>query len=117
MPANHNEQGPAMQNVVDPNYSEPSISSLGSFRTLVDRLSNPSSHVLIENVFLRLLGLTYLAAFGSLLPQLIPLLGSNGIVPAKRFLDSFRPEMAPSLVFSIPTMFWISAADWVLRAA
>ncbi|MFL6415219.1 MAG: lipase maturation factor family protein [Bryobacteraceae bacterium] len=117
MRADHNEQGRAMQNLVNPKYSEPSISSLGSLKNVLARLSSPSSHSLIENVFLRLLGLTYLAAFGSLLPQVIPLLGSDGIEPAKRFLDSFRPEMAPSLVFSIPTFFWISAADGALRAA
>ena len=84
---------------------------------LLIRLAEPGSHVLTENLFLRSLGLIYLAAFGSLLPQIIPLLGSHGIVPMARFLDSLRPEMGPSLVLSVPTLFWLSAADWALRAA
>ncbi len=83
---------------------------------LLTRLAEPGPHVLTENLFLRLLGLIYIAAFGSLLPQIIPLLGSHGIVPMARFLDSMRPEMGPSLVFSVPTFFWLSAADWAMRA-
>jgi hypothetical protein len=94
------------------------MSNLPSIRdNLLIRLAEPGSHVLTENLFLRILGLIYLAAFGSLLPQIIPLLGSHGIVPMARFLDSLRPEMGPSLVLSVPTLFWLSAADWALRAA
>ncbi len=90
--------------------------SLRNFsRDLLHRLSNPGSHSLTENLFLRLLGLTYLAAFGSLLPQIVPLLGSQGIVPVARFLHSFRAETRPTLVLSIPTVLWWSAADWVLQ--
>jgi lipase maturation factor 1 len=93
------------------------MSNLRSFKNnLLLRLSEPGSHVLTENLFLRLLGLIYLAAFGSLLPQVVPLLGSHGIVPMARFLDSLRPEMRPGLVFSVPTVFWLSASDGSLRA-
>jgi hypothetical protein len=86
-------------------------------RDLLKRLSNPDSHSLTENLFLRLLGLTYLTAFGSLWPQIIPLFGSHGIVPVASFLDSLRPEMKPGLVISIPTVLWFFPADWALRAA
>ncbi len=94
------------------------VLSLPKFtRDLLKQLSSPCSHSLTENLFLRLLGLTYLAAFGSLWPQIVPLLGSHGIVPVARFLDSLRGEWKPSLVFSIPSVFWFSSADWVLQAA
>jgi len=93
------------------------MSNLRSFKdNLLLRLSEPGSHVLTENLFLRLLGLIYLTAFGSLLPQIVPLLGSHGVVPMARFLHSLRPEMGPGLVFSVPTLFWISASDGALRA-
>jgi len=85
-------------------------------RDLLTRFSVPGSHSLVENVFLRLLGLTYLTAFGSILPQVVPLLGSHGIVPVSTFLASLRTEMKPSLVFSIPTVFWLSASDRTLQA-
>ncbi|MFL6451701.1 MAG: lipase maturation factor family protein [Bryobacteraceae bacterium] len=84
---------------------------------LLRRLSNPGSYALTENLFLRLLGLTYLAAFGSLWPQIIPLFGSHGIVPVARFLDSLRTQIKGGLVSSIPSLFWFSGADWALRAA
>jgi hypothetical protein len=93
----------------------PNLRSLSD--NLLIRLAEPGSHALTENLFFRSLGLIYMSAFGSLLPQIIPLLGSHGIVPTARFLDSMRPEMHPSLVFSLPTLFWLSAADWALRAA
>lgn len=86
-------------------------------RDLFQKLSTPGSHSLTENLFLRLLGLTYLAAFSSLWPQMIPLFGSHGVVPVAKFLEALRPEWKPSLVFSIPSLFWLSSADWVLQGA
>ncbi len=65
-------------------------------RDLLTQFSRAGSYSLVENVFLRLLGLTYLTAFGSLLPQVIPLLGSHGIVPVSRFLLSLRTDLKPS---------------------
>ncbi|MQA28409.1 MAG: DUF393 domain-containing protein [Luteitalea sp.] len=46
------------------------------------RVSEPSTYALARWWFFRLLGVTYLAAFGSLATQIVGLAGSNGILPA-----------------------------------
>ena len=43
----------------------------------------PPAHLLVRSVFLRSLGVIYLIAFVSLWAQIIGLVGSNGILPAK----------------------------------
>ena len=71
-------------------------------------------------VFLRLLAFVYLVAFVSLERQLLPLLGSNGLLPIQQFLGEqlaahdgsrFRAAM------HLPTLFWIGASDTTLRIA
>ena len=46
------------------------------------RTTEPSTYALARWWFFRLLGVTYLAAFGSLATQITGLVGSNGILPA-----------------------------------
>ena len=90
-----------------------------SFRELQHRvfesLSKRSSYPLTEALFSRLLGLTYLAAFGSFWPQITGLIGSNGIAPAESLLSAIRGEAGVLRAFSFaPSLFWFGINDPLL---
>jgi hypothetical protein len=74
---------------------------------------------LTRAIFLRGLGLVYLAAFGSLAVQLDGLLGSQGILPAAEYLDRAARALGrgPATYWRLPTFFWFNASDTALHAA
>jgi hypothetical protein len=61
-------------------------------------------------LFLRLMGLVYLAAFLSLSGQIKGLVGENGIIPLKDFLAS-RRKLGFRRFWQIPTVFWLNGSD------
>lgn len=69
--------------------------------------------------FLRFLGLIYFVAFFSLNRQLLPLLGSHGLLPIDRFLAEVVAHFgSTSAAFTrLPTLFWLGASDGALIAA
>ena len=67
-------------------------------------------------LFLRLLGLTYLAAFLSLGVQVIGLIGRDGLLPLGEFLDAARRSLGPARFAALPTVFWAASSDLALRA-
>jgi len=72
-------------------------------------------------VFLRVLGLVYVAAFWSLAAQVTGLIGANGILPAHAYMDGARAFVAAEHVGIdryrlLPTLCWIDASDGFLRA-
>lgn len=67
-------------------------------------------------IFLRGLGLVYLAAFGSLAVQVDGLIGSRGILPAREFLDQYGPILGPERHAKVPTLLWLDASDAALHA-
>lgn len=75
---------------------------------------------LTEALFLRLLGLIYLAAFGSFWPQIRGLTGSHGIVPAAQLLLAMREQLGARRIVELPTLFWFGVSDaalvWVCMA-
>ncbi len=74
-----------------------------------------SNHWLTRWLFLRAMGLIYLAAFVSLWWQLLPLLGAHGILPAHEYLGRLREA---GVKFSdSPSLFWLGCSDAALRAA
>lgn len=80
--------------------------------------SSPHSYWLTRFIILRLLGLVYFVAFLSLAQQVLPLIGSQGLLPvslffrqAERFLGS--PQSA---VLQFPSVFWICSSDSFLLA-
>src|SRR3954469_10154208 len=84
-------------------------------RRVFEVVSKRSSYLLTERLFSRLLGLTYLAAFGSLWPQILGLIGSNGIVPAAPSLEAMRGELGTMRGFEIaPSLFWCGISDPLL---
>ncbi len=78
-------------------------------------LSKPSAYLLTESVFLRLLGLVYLSAFGSLWPQILGLIGSRGIVSAATGVTAMRSEVGGWQAFLIsPSLFFLGINDNLL---
>src|SRR5262245_22968242 len=68
---------------------------------------------------LRLLGLVYLVAFLCLADQLLPLLGSRGLLPIPLFLRQVAEEAgsASAGFRQVPTLFWLDDSDRFLQAA
>lgn len=62
-------------------------------------------------LFLRLLAVVYLFAFGSLAGQLPGLVGSNGISPVSMFLDEVFLQVGPAGALHYPTLAWIDPSD------
>ena len=77
----------------------------------------PDPHGWMRDVFLRLLGAVYLAAFLSLWVQVEGLIGSRGILPAHDLLDLVRQRVGASRYWILPTVFWIGDSDAALQAA
>jgi hypothetical protein len=71
-------------------------------------------------VLLRGVGFIYLVAFGILVQQGLPLLGSRGLMPVRVFLARVS-EQTPSwtsAVWNVPSLFWLSCSDgWLLGLA
>ena len=69
-----------------------------------------------ETVFLRLLGLIYLIAFASLWPQIVGLVGTNGIAPAAETLLAMYGDYGWRAYLDVPSLFWLAPKDWGLTA-
>jgi hypothetical protein len=80
-------------------------------KTLGDALAVPPPYFLSRWLFLRVLGIVYLAAFLSLWVQLGGLIGSRGILPVADFLESIPPSLGVMRFVYLPTLFWINAGD------
>ncbi len=70
-----------------------------------------------SRLVLAALGLCYAAAFISLAVQILGLIGSDGILPAARLLESARAQLGPSRFWLLPTAFWLGASDLALTGA
>jgi uncharacterized membrane protein YphA (DoxX/SURF4 family) len=70
----------------------------------------------VRDLFLRLLGLVFLAAFLSLLVQVDVLWGRDGLLPAAPWLERLAAGGAGGWL-ATPTLFRLSASDGALRAA
>ena len=96
-----------------------------SFFALLTRMgwgrhTGTPTHLLVRQVFLRLLGIIYLVAFLSLGTQITGLVGSDGIFPVRSTLAMFRLQMNSERVgldryHLLPTLCWFDASDRFLR--
>ena len=68
-----------------------------------------------SSIFVRLVGLCYLAAFLSLWMQVDGLIGPRGILPAEGYLDWIRAQTGPSRYWLVPTLAWLSAKPMMLH--
>jgi len=67
-----------------------------------------------RRLFLRLLGVVYLAAFLSLWVQVHGLIGSRGILPIGEYLAEVRAVTGPERYALVPTLCWLDAGDGFL---
>ena len=67
-------------------------------------------------LFLRLLAVVYLLAFASLAPQVVGLIGPDGLLPAGAFLDRFGDFYGAEAYRLLPTLLWLSAGENALLA-
>jgi len=72
---------------------------------------SPPEFFLSRWLFLRLLGLVYLAAFISLWVQVSGLIGSHGILPAADYLTAVREAAGPERYYLVPTLCWLDSTD------
>jgi hypothetical protein len=87
---------------------------------VIDAGGSRSNHSLTTWVFLRLLGLVYLAAFASLAVQIVGLVGTNGVLPAADYIELARRWASENGVgwmrfVLLPTFAWLDAGDTALR--
>jgi len=73
--------------------------------------ADKTEYILTSFILLRFLGFVYFFAFLSLAIQVIPLLGENGLLPAKNFLSTFRFETKPEAFWNLPSIFWFYLSD------
>jgi predicted DCC family thiol-disulfide oxidoreductase YuxK len=76
----------------------------------------PERYDLTSWLFLRGLGLIYIAAFYSLSVQILGLVGSDGIVPLSQYLKAAHAGLGASAYWHLPTLFWLSSSDTALVA-
>src|SRR5580704_17616986 len=67
-------------------------------------LDNASTYALTRFAVLRMLGLVYFAAFGSLALQLDPLLGAHGLLPVPGYLAFSLTRLGSEAYWRIPTL-------------
>jgi lipase maturation factor 1 len=85
-------------------------------RILWGRDLQPSSYHWTRAVLLRGVGLVYLLAFASMLPQMLGLVGSQGILPVKDYLDSIQSQIGGfRSYYAFPTLAWLDHSDVFLR--
>jgi len=71
--------------------------------------------VLSRWLFLRLLGLVYFVAFGSLAVQVTGLIGDHGLLPAGAYLDWAHSTYGRDAYRLLPTLFWLGAGNAALQ--
>ena len=77
------------------------------------------SYWLTRFVILRLLGAIYAVAFLVAANQILPLIGSDGLLPLDNFLDHVHAAFGSSLggFYRLPSLFWFNHSDAMLVKA
>ena len=80
------------------------------------RNHEPPRYDLVSFLFLRLLGLVYLAAFVSFAVQAQGLIGSHGILPLAEFVNNVAARFGPERFYLVPMVFWLNDSDAAIQA-
>ena len=75
----------------------------------------PPRFELISWLFLRLIGLIFLAAFISFAVQSMALIGSHGVLPLSDFTVALQNQLGDGRYWRIPMVFWLSASDLAIH--
>ena len=73
------------------------------------------TYILASWAFLRLLGVVYVIAFGSLWLQIDGLVGREGIVPVGPALEAAQNRLGIERWWQFPTLCWLDASDGFLH--
>lgn len=74
----------------------------------------PESYTIVASLLPRLLGCIFFFAFGAFLFQIKGLVGENGIIPLKEYLNWLRNRLPRRCYFLAPTLCWINSSDRAL---
>jgi predicted DCC family thiol-disulfide oxidoreductase YuxK len=102
--------------------SEAAYAFFARRRDLLQRLSKllwgpqlrAERYAQVSWVFLRLLGLIYVAAFASLGVQILGLIGQHGILPVADYLTEAHQALGSSAYRLLPSLFWLNCSDTAL---
>ncbi|MGD1090173.1 MAG: lipase maturation factor family protein, partial [Verrucomicrobiota bacterium] len=77
------------------------------------------SYWLTRFVMLRLLGCVYAVAFLVAAKQILPLIGSHGLLPVDLFLQRVQNDLGSATAgfIRLPSLFWFAHSDAVLQLA
>ncbi len=83
------------------------------------RSRHPASSWLTRFLILRLLGLVYFVGFLSAALQVLPLIGSNGLLPVGAYLERLESHFGSwgEGFVQVPTIFWFDSTDTALIGA
>lgn len=76
----------------------------------------PPRYQLTAWLFLRILGLLYLAAFISFGTQALGLIGSRGIIPIADAVTHAEAHMDAARYWYAPMLFWLNSSDFMIQA-
>jgi hypothetical protein len=79
-------------------------------------MADPSGYLATRWIFLRVLGVIYFIAFTSFSVQVVGLIGKNGILPARTFLDIAKKALGRKSYLYYPTLAWIHCSDTALKS-
>ena len=74
----------------------------------------PPYFALSRDLFLRLLGFVHLTAFASLAPQILGLVGAEGLMPAAGYLERAYEIWGRAAYHHLPTLLWLWPSDGFL---
>jgi lipase maturation factor 1 len=86
-------------------------------RLTFGRQIEPARFVATQWVFLRVLAIVYIIAFGSLGMQIKGLIGEHGISPLGHYLSAVAEQTGSARWTILPTIFWLNSSDQVLTSA
>jgi hypothetical protein len=85
-------------------------------RWLFDSERGGPGHLYSRWAFLRALGLIYFSAFYSLVFQIKGLIGPQGILPAREYLQTVTEQVGHARYWYTPTLLWLSTDSAMLLA-
>ncbi len=78
----------------------------------------PPTYWLTRFMILRLLGFVYAIAFLVAINQVLPLIGSDGLLPANLFIKQINQSIGSTAgFFKLPSIFWLGYSDQTLLIA
>lgn len=79
---------------------------------------SPQSYWLTRIVILRLLGAVYAVAFLAAAKQILPLIGSHGLLPLDLFLSRAENALGSPMAgfVRLPSLFWLGHSDFLLQS-